>query len=510
MSLYIQGGQVLRSGTNGDFLDEVDLVIQDNRIFEIGRALEPGPDAQVLNARGKLVIPGLINAHCHSDELLLRGMLDKLPLEPWMLYSLPLYDYGPFSPRLLYLRTMLGAIEMLQSGVTAVQDDVSESPHMTLEGARAVRQAYADIGIRANVTCNQANLYEFEKVPYLRELLPPDELARMQQAAPMSEADILAFYREVIREWHGAANGRLRVTLSFSAPQRCTPSYMQSMFALAEEFDLPLHMHILETKTQRVTGEVFFHKSVIQYARELDLLSPRTTIVHAIWLDDADIATMGMAGANVAHNPASNLKLGSGIMPLRKLVRAGVNVALGTDGASSNDSVNIWECLKLAATLHRMASPHAADWPDASEAFQMGTQNGAHSMLLDSQVGKLEPGYKADLALLDLHTPAFTPLNDAVNQLVYCENGSSVDTVIVDGRIVVAGGRVMTVDAGALLDELNALMPEYREHYRRARVSSDRLAPYYWQAYQNSVRQDVGLNRWAADAASEPRPPEDT
>ena len=493
MKTLLQGGKVLTLDGKERYYEKGDVLFEDGKILDVGEKLST-EGAQVVDCRGHLVMPGLVNAHLHSDENLFRGLFDNLPLEIWMLYSCPVLQYGPFSERLIYLRTMLGAIEMVKSGITSVQDDVSESPVGTVGGYNQVFKAYEDIGLRANVAMNQPTRTYVDKLPYVREIIPTEI---QKEFGPASDGSgNLALYEEIIRTWNGRSN--VKVVVSTSAPQRCSDEYLQKAYAMAERYDLPFHTHTLETKTQRVTGYEFYGKTIIGHIKDLGLLTDRTTIIHCIWVDDDDIEMMGQARVNVAHNPVSNLKLGSGIMPWYKLKKAGANVVLGTDGVSSNDSQSIFEGMKLAALLHKVSTPDFRQWPTSADALAMATTNAAKSLRRSEEIASLEAGKRADIVVLDASTPAFTPFNDVKNHLVYCENGSSVRKVYVDGRLVVLDGKVLTVDEKALLDELRSLMPEFQAKFRETAKVNDRLFSSLEDMYWRCMNQNVSLNRFSS------------
>lgn len=265
---------------------------------------------------------------------------------------------------------------------------------------------------------------------------------------------------------------------------------------LSQRYGLSYNLHILETKAQRVTGKVQYGTSLIQYAAHLGVLSPRTTVIHAVWVDEADTDTLAESGASVAHNPISNLRLGSGIMPFRALKDRGINICLGTDEATTDDSHNLWIVGKVCGMIHTLSDSDYRRWPIPREIIRALTHGGARSVLQEHEIGALVPGYRADIVLLDLHTPAFVPLNDLEAQLIFCEHGSSVDTVIVEGRIVVDGGRLRTVDEDVLRQRIEEMLPLYREHYARAMRWVERLEPYYAEVYYRCAAQDVGFSRW--------------
>lgn len=482
-----------------------DILIEGDRIVAVGPSLTAPAGARLIDGRDRLAIPGLVNAHMHSDETLFRGLLDNLPLEVWMLYSLPPLEYGPLSSRLIYLRTLLGAIESLLTGTTTLQDDVSEAPRATLEGSHAVLQAYLDAGIRANVACNMTDKAYPDKLPYVAGMLPAWAVDAMRRAQPQSSAELIDLAETLLRGWHGR-DGRIRIALSASAPQRCTESLILALDDLSRRWQTSFLTHVLETKVQVVTGREFYGRTLVQYLRDLGVLSTRMTIAHGIWLTDADVVALAASGVTVAHNPVSNLKLGSGLMRLAALRHAGVPVCLGTDGSSSNDTFNMFEVMKCAALLHKIAHPVAQSWPSARDVLRMTLRGGARSTLREGQIGVLAPGYQADIVLLRLRAAPFVPFNDPANHLVYCETGREVETVLVGGRVVVDGGRITTVNVSDVYAEVAGLMPEFRGMVDRAYAASRRLEPVLWQMYERCHRDAGGINRFASPPQDWPWP----
>lgn len=476
----------------GHIIIEGDEIV---KVLPLGTSIPPTDET--IDASNMLAIPGLINSHLHSDENLFKGMFDNLPLELWMLYSYPPRNYGPIHEKLIYLRTLIGAIEMVKHGVTAVQDDVSEWPVPTVAGMEAVGKAYSQIGLRANVGANLSDKGYPDKLPFVRNLLP--ETMRSQFQAAESPEYFWELSQELISRWHGHGN-RIQYFVSPSAPQRCSQEFLTMLGTLAHRYDLRLHSHVLETRMQRVTGLSDYNGSLISYLKDLDLLSNRLTIIHSVWVSREDIDMLGNYKVNVVHNPASNLKLGSGIMPYRALKESGANIALGTDGMSSNDSQNMFEAMKLTALLHKVTNPDFTQWPTADEVLKSMWLGGALSLGLEKKVGRIAVGYKADLALLDLRSTAFVPRTNLANQLVYSENGRSVRTVIVAGRVVVSNGEITTLDEQMVLDELTELSAQfYRDFETKTRTSSDELFPYIRQAYNQANATPIGtMNRWLA------------
>ncbi len=475
----------------------VEILIEDDRIAAIGSDLEVKDKTEVLDCTGLIAVPGLINAHLHSPANLMKGGLDGSPLEIFMLYEVPPLGDKPEPPRLNYLRTVLGAIEMLKLGITSVLDDAFFNPIVSDEAIDAVMGAYRDTGMRARVALDQPTLVEYEKYPFLHDILPEDERRRMASAPRQSEAELLRIYRAFIERWHGAENGRLGCAVSCSAPQRVSPDYLSSLTQLGGAHDLAFNIHILETRLQRVLGDEKFGRSLVRYVHETGALDERKLVIHGIWMDDEDIVLIAESGCTVAHNPVCNLRLGSGIMPFRKLRNAEVPVCIGTDEAAADDTLNLWQAMKMTGLVHNLTSPEWADWPRAEEILHCTFHHGARAMRLSGEIGVLKPGALADLTLLRGDSLAFTPLNDLERQLVYCENGSSVAKVFVAGRLVVEDGRVLTIDEAAIREEVLAMAPLLRDHWAKTKAHADRLEPYYRTMYQQSLDAAVPMNRWA-------------
>jgi 5-methylthioadenosine/S-adenosylhomocysteine deaminase len=268
---------------------------------------------------------------------------------------------------------------------------------------------------------------------------------------------------------------------------------------LARDRGVPYHTHVLETKTQAVTGFEKYGTSLIRYMHDLGLLQPHTTIAHSVWVSDDDMALMGDAQCSIAHNAVSNQKLGAGIAPIRRLLDAGVNVGLGTDGISSNDTARIFDVMRVAGLIHSTSGPDYSQWVSAAEILHAATLGGARSALLEQTTGSLEVGKAADLIMLDLMSYAFTPLNHIDRQLVFSENGSSVELVMVAGEIVMRDGRLTRIDEAEILAEIRervpALLAEHAEIEARNRI----FEPYFAEIHRRATSKDIGLYRYAGD-----------
>ena len=495
-STLIRNARILAVNPEGASTQPADILIDGSVIAAVAPGLHArDAEARVIDAAGHLAMPGMINGHFHSPVNHMKGCLDGLPLELFMLYESPSIEGLLPSPREAYVRTMLAAVEMLRHGVTAVQDDAFLVPHPTPPIIDAVMQAYADAGIRARVALDQQDRPDIEKLPFLADILPEALSRRLAEPAPMGSNGLLAAYAHLFETWHGACDGRLQASVSCSAPQRVTDPYFAALDDLSRRHDAPFYCHMLETKTQRVLGQEKYGHSLVRHVAELGYLTERMNVIHAIWVDAADLDLIADAGAVVAHNPVCNLRLGSGVMPFRAMRDRGIPICLGTDEQAADDSVDLWGAVKMAGLVHNLGDPDYLRWPRAAEVLDCLFRGGARAMRAADRLGAIEPGRQADLVLLDLDTLAFTPLNDVARQLVYVENGSSVRLTMVAGRVVFEGGRVTTVDETALRAEARAIFEARREALREASVAADAWLPGYRAMYLRAMRLDVGMER---------------
>lgn len=476
----IVGARLLDLDAPSFTTEPVEIAVRDGRIAAIGATAS---GAETLEASGMLAMPGLVDAHLHSSGAFDRGRLDNLPLELFMLYEVPPVAGEVPDPDSYRARVLFGAAERLRTGVTAVFDDPIYSPAATPELIDAVMGAYAESGLRATVSIYQPDKPLLDWYPYLRSLLPDELAAALDAASPPPLERILSGYEAFVARWHGAEDGRLRCAVSPSAPHRASDDYLIAMHALAQRKGLPFVLHLYESKLQRVVGELE-GRSFVRRLADLGVLDERLCAVHAVWVDHSDAAALGAAGATVVHSPSGNVRCGSGIMPWRMLADAGAKLALGTDEATVEDTCNLWNVGRLAAQLHKLEGPDYRRWPDAPELLRAMTGGAV-----------LAPGAPADLLLLDLESPTFVPFANLANHLVYGEDGRSVRLVMVDGRIVVRDGRVLTIDEDALLRRVRELTAG--EPDERVRAWAERLWPYVDEMYRRCAGYDVGFTRWA-------------
>lgn len=502
MRLLIHGGMVV-PGAFRPVLPRADILVENGRIMAVGRILPGAANRvdRVLDATQRIVIPGLINAHSHTHETFNRGVIPAGPTEVWALFGHPVLGVRSRTPDEVYWRTLVPSLEMLRNGVTTVVDDISMYFDFRDELVDAIMQAYRDSGIRAWVSVKVMDKRLYETLPIDPSRIPRNLRRAFDGVRVPSRRNLLEFTRRNIRK-QGRLGGLARFIVNPSAPQRCTDELLRAVHRLAADYGFPYVIHVQETRVQAVHGPRKYGMSMIAHLERLGALSEITSIMHGVWLDDDDIRRVARAGATVVHNPVSNLRFGAGLAPVRSLLRAGVNVALGCDGTSSNDGQSVLEAMKFASILHNIANPDYKQWITPAESFQMATEGGAHSALWGDVIGTIEPGKRADLVLLDRRAPSFVPLRDVVAQLVYAEAGHAVRTVLVDGRIVVDEGRVTTADLGAAADRLQALGERLREEQERTFRIARRLEPLWRAMVDEANRVPLTINRLAWSSAS--------
>jgi len=315
-------------------------------------------------------------------------------------------------------------------------------------------QAYADIGIRAAVApmADDDDLV----VQYAKKRgysLDDTFFAQRHDVRPNidEQTNIMETF---FAKWHNTQNGRLQCLTGPSGIQWCSSEFFEQQCDLARRYKGMIHTHVLESEIQAKVCNEVLGKTGIEFLYDCGALGPDVSLAHCVWLTDKDIDILAETKTMVIHNPAANLKLGSGLAPIRKMLDKGVIVGIGTDGSASSDNQNMFEMLKLTGLIHNLSYKNADKWLSAREVVNMATANSGLIMGLYETLGRIKPDCLADLVLLNLDTPNLTPLNDAYKALVFCETGASVDTVIVNGSIVVKEGILRTVDEKDLLDEI--------------------------------------------------------
>src|SRR5712691_8079579 len=458
--LLIRGGQVYDHDGDVHKPARADILIDDGNIVAVGPDLAAPPTADVIDASGRLVVPGLINAHYHSHDTLCRGMFEELPLEMWLLYTLPMGQNR--SKEEVRARTLVGALESIRCGITTVQDMLGLSP---LDDANTdvVIAAYREAGIRVVFSPMVWDIPPIAMVRH-KDLLPADVQEMMgNKARPVREQ---IDYLEHQFKRH-PAGGTLHWAIAPFAPQRCTPKMLEGCAALAEKHDLTIYTHVYETRGQVLIARELFAQhdgSLISYLESTGLLGPRLNIVHSVWISRREMERMAAADAGIVLNHLSNLKLKSGIAPVCDLRETGVRLGLGCDNCSGTDVQSVFQAMKMFCLLAAVSDPEPGPGL-AHEVLRHATIGNARTAGLADRLGAIRPGYKADLVFIDLNDVAYLPYNSAARQLVYTEAGRGVESVIVDGRVIIKERKVMTIDEDALRREVAGLMRHFIADY---------------------------------------------
>ena len=449
MKILLRNALIVTMNESNDVIERGAIAIDGKRIAYAGPAewTPAGPFDRIVEAERLIAIPGMINAHCHSPANLVRGMMPGRPLEIWRAYyRASLRDMREED---FYASALLGGMEMLKNGATTVLDHFFGNQSCRFLGAGAAIQAMRDLGLRHVVALTLSDKNYEETIPLENSVSQVTTEIQRMSASEAKETQAWIDDCEAFIETFHAPEKLTIACPGPSAVQRCTDRLLIGSAELARKRKLPIHIHLAETKPQAVMGQRIYGTSLLRHLDEIGVLDEKMSLAHAIWVEPEDVSLFAKRGATSVHNPASNLRIGSGLAPLKEYLSAGVSVALGTDGAASNDGQNMFDAVRLATLIHNQAGSDFNDWIAPRQAIAMATRNGARAFGIDA--GAIAPGKLADIVLLQRDTAAFTPLNDVFGQIVFCENGASVHSVLVDGEFVVEAGRLTKVDEAEVL-----------------------------------------------------------
>ena len=428
----IKNARIITMDPQRRILDDGALVISGSRIAAVGDRAEleaQYPGAAVINAKGMLVIPGLINAHTHIYQVLYKGLGDDASLSDWLkkcVYPMSLHLTG----KDCYHAMMLSAAEMIKGGTTTFVDCHYMNRDLSCQDYLA--QGVIDSGIRG--VLGRGTI----------DAAPAPEPLRESVAQAVSEAE------RVIKAYRGAADGRLGVRVEALNEKLASREMISAMRAVAKEQGVGTNMHIAEAAERVKECQEKLGMTSIEYIHSLGVTGPDVLLAHCCWLSEHDKEILAETGTNVAHNPVSNQYLADGVAPVPDLIRRGVNVTAGPDGACSNNNQNMFDVMKSAALLHKV---HSLD-PEiitAQQVFEMVTINAARAIGMEKDLGSLEVGKYADLAIIDLRRPCMTPCFRPVSNLVYAATPDVVDTVMIHGRLVMRGRELVGMDEAAVV-----------------------------------------------------------
>lgn len=412
--LLVKAGYVITMDESDGLITGGEIAIDGDRIIHTGPAGSTPADfrtGRVIGGDKMLAMPGFVNCHTHASMTLLRSYADDLPLMKWLKEKI-----WPFEENMtaddIYWGAMLCCVEMIKSGTTTFAD-----MYMYMD---RVAEAVENTGMRAVLSRGMIGF-------------GPNGEKALEES------------KEFIRQYNGAAEGRVTCMFGPHAPYTCPPEYIQRVMENAGELGVGIHIHLAETRTEVEDISRKYGKTPIQLMDSIGLFELPVLAAHCVHLDDTDIEILAAKKVGIAHNPESNMKLASGIAPVQRLLNAGAIVGLGTDGAASNNNLDMLEELRSAALLQKVATEDATSMP-ASTALAMATREGARVLGLEKEIGVLKPGYKADIILLDMDKPHLYPSHNPVAHVAYAASSADVDTTIINGRVVMENRRLLTVD----------------------------------------------------------------
>ncbi len=428
--LLIQNGSVLTMDQHNTIHTPGWVAVEHDRIQAVGAGQPPldllARAGRVIDATHLAVLPGLVNTHTHLEQTFMRGLGDDKPLLDWLRQVMwPLQV--AMTPEELRLACLLGLVENLRCGVTAVgqHHKITTSPAHVDPAAEAAEI----IGLRMQLARGWVDLGSGAESP--EQIIA--EMARLRE------------------RWHGQAAGRITVAFGPMVPWRCSDDTIRRTVALAREWGLRTHIHVAETKDELDMMRQRNGLGHIEWLHALGVLGPGVQLVHCVWVSQAEIELMAECSPVVVHCPVSNMYLASGVAPVRQMLDYGLTVTLGTDGSASHNSQDLLETMKVAALLAKVSTGQATALLPL-EVLRMVTGAGAQ-FLGRADLGRLAPGYKADLTLVNLNTARSMPVHHPESAVVYNASGADVHTVLVDGQILLDAGQVTRLDEAALLEE---------------------------------------------------------
>lgn len=401
------------------------VTISGSRIDTIGQGTCPLPSesfGEVIDGHGKLLLPGFINTHGHPAMSLLRGYADELPLQAWLSEKIwPAED--TFTSADIRVGTQLAMLEMIETGTTTFTDMYFAMDEVAL----AVQEA----GMRA-------------------------VLGRGLVGLNSSNEQALQETRSLVRDFHRSADGRITVMVSPHAPYTCPPAFMENVLALAGELQLPIQIHVAETAKEVADSLEMYGVTPVRHLEQLGVFAHPTLAAHCVHVTAEDVAILQRYDVHVAHNPGSNLKLGSGVAPLAQFLQHGLTVGLGTDSAASNNKLDMWEELRLCALLHKGVQQDAT-LVTAATALSLVTTQGARALFLENGLGQLAAGNRADFQLIDITGPRYFPRHSLLAHVVYSSCATDVTDVFVDGKPLLRNREFVTLDRERILAQASKI-----------------------------------------------------
>jgi len=437
--LMLKNATIITMNQRREIIQDGAVVIEENRIVDVGKTKKIKSSHRVereIDCRGKLVLPGLVDCHVHLTQALIRGCADDMALIPWLRQRvLPLQ--GTYTEKEGELSAKLCCIEMIKSGTTTFVECLLHWRYGFDRIARVVEK----IGIRGVLSKSLMNVPGYaDQKDAIPSGMVEDGEKTMKQTIQM------------IQRWHGKANNRIHVWFGARTPGACTVDFYREISEKARKYKTGITIHLAEVKQDIEYLRREFGMTPMEFMTHCGIVGPHVIYAHGVWIPPEDFKILQRTGGTVCHCPASNLKLASGFAPVPEMLKSGVNVALGCDGGPSNNCYDMIREMKLAALVHkaRLLDPEVLP---AETVLEIATLNGARATLWRGQIGSIERGKLADLIVIDLRRPHLVPVRNPVSNLVYAANGGDVDTVIIDGKIIMENRQMTTIEEEEVVQE---------------------------------------------------------
>ena len=432
VDLLIKNGYVITVDEKRRIIKDGAVAVEGNKIIDVGKTedlVKKYKADEVIDAKDKIVMPGLVDTHVHLAQAMIRGCADDVSLITWLKDRVWVLQ-GNYNAEDGKTSAELCILEMLRTGTTTFLEVMIAGRY----GFDGIAKVVEKSGIRAGLS-----KIVMDTLGYANEdnIMYPG-MAEEKEATIKEALDMH-------KKWDGAANGRIHVWFGPRTPGAVSPELYKEIRQLANEHNMRITFHLGEVKDDVEYTKKNFNLLPVEFAKSVGMLGSDVVLAHGVWFSEKEIKLLAETGTHVSHNPSSNLKLASGYAPIPEMMKAGVNVSLGCDGGPSNNSYDLIREMKLAAIIHKARLLDPLILP-AEEVIEMATINGAKAMGLENEIGSLEKGKKADIILVDMTAPHMTPPTNPVSNLVYAAHGYDVDTVIVDGKIVVRNKKVLTLD----------------------------------------------------------------
>ena len=439
-SILIEKGIIITVNKSFEVLKSGFIYIEGSRIIDVGKMSKINSQYKhadkIIDAKGKVILPGLISGHTHAALSLIRGISSNGMLDDWVKNVLRPYEsYLLKHSECSYMASLFACLNMIKNGVTCFAD-----MHFNMDKvARAVQES----GIRASLSVAMMD----------------------QEDTPLTYKESIKQNESLVKEWHNKANGRITTMFGPCTIRTCSTELFQKARELADKYNVGLHIHLSEVKLDVDYSLKNFGKRPVEHLYDIGFLRDDVLAAHCIWLNEKELQILSKTRVNVIHNPSSNLRLASGIAPIKKMLKYGINVGLGIDTALTNNTMDMFREMRLTSLFHKMVN-NDPSFLTVKALIKMATLNNAKALGLEKDVGSLEPGKKADIIIINFKHPDTWPaitVKNVLNNLVYSCSGWNVETVIVDGKIIMENREVKSIDEENVYKETSQKIGEVLE-----------------------------------------------